>query len=307
MDETYVVSDEKQQLFDKLLELLSQFDKVCNEYGIKYYVFAGTMLGAIRHNGFIPWDDDVDVFLPRKDYNRLKAVMKNHELEAPFFFQSPETDIGYPKGFCRLRNSDTTEIPYDDVAMNCNRGIFIDIFPIDKVPDDENLFKKQIKKLKRIRLFMNSHARYYSGFGAQYTTNVKKIAYYLSVPLFKLHIITMKRLFEKYEKVASMYENKETKKCGTITFSFDNPRFIYETNCFIGGVLKHNFEMIKVPIPEKYDNILKHTYGDYMTPVQAPTEHGELVFSSTIPYTQYVKSHMEELKQRWITQTEGYK
>ena len=156
----YVIAPERRQLFDVLLDLLNEFNRVCAEHNITYYAFGGTLLGAIRHKGFIPWDDDVDIIVPRKDYDKLKKIADRGAFLRPYFFQSPSTDAGYPKGFCRLRNSSTTEIPFDDVAMKCNRGIFIDIFPLDVVPDDERKFLRQKKKLTKIRQFLNSYARY---------------------------------------------------------------------------------------------------------------------------------------------------
>ena len=301
----YVVSSEKQELFNKLLGLLIEFNRVCTKYNIKYFVFAGTMLGAIRHKGFIPWDDDVDIIMPRADYDRLKTIVtKKKCFKEPYFFQNPVTDQGYPKGFCRLRNSNTTEIPYDDVAMNCNRGIFIDIFPLDILPNNKIKQKIMIKRLHTIRLIMNSYARYYSGFGTVGTTKMKALAYYCSLPLFKCGFITMKSLYSKYEKIASKYKNTDGKLAGTIVFSYDNPRFIFNRKWWESDTIWVNFESIKVPIPKEYDNLLKHSYGDYMTPVQEPTNHGDLLFSTTIPYEVFIKKNFNHLKRGWYRQTE---
>ena len=102
-----LVNNDKQQLNHILVELLRTLDEVCQRYKIKYFVFAGTMLGAIRHKGIIPWDDDVDVVLWREDYNRLMQVADEGAFQPPFFFQNPKTDPGFPKGYCRLRNSNS--------------------------------------------------------------------------------------------------------------------------------------------------------------------------------------------------------
>lgn len=300
----YVITPEKQGLFDELLCLLKEFDRVCTENNIKYFVFAGTMLGAIRHKGFIPWDDDVDVIMFREDYDKLKLLADGGVFKEPFFFQNPSTDKGYPKGFCRLRNSNTTEIPFDDVAMNCNRGIFIDIFPLDVVPDDEGEMQKQLKKLRMIRLFMNSFARYYSGFGVTGTTKVKAIAYYLTLPLFKVGLLSMDKLYRKYETIASQYKDCEEKRIGTIAFSFDEKRFIFQRELWESSVIRVQFEDILVPVPEEYDALLRHSYGDYMIPVQEPTNHGELLFSTAIPYKQFIEEHFDELREGWYKKTE---
>lgn len=300
----YEISNEKRGLFGKLLDLLKEFNRVCEENDIKYFVFAGTMLGAIRHKGFIPWDDDVDVIVPRADYDKLKRIAEGNVFKEPYFFQSPSTDKGYPKGFCRLRNSDTTGLPYDDVAMKCNRGIFLDIFPLDVLPDDEKEKRKQIKKLRNTRLLMNSFARYYSGFGTMGTTRTKAVAYYLSLPLFKFGLLSMNKLFQKYERVASRYKDSNGKYAGSIAFSFENPRFIFERKWWESKVVLVDFEDIKVPVPENYDTLLKHSYGDYMTPVQEPTNHGTLLYSIDMPYDEFIKRHFDELKAGWYKQTE---
>ena len=302
--ENYIVTEEKQALFDKLLDLLVVFDRVCKEHELKYFIAYGTLLGAIRHNGFIPWDDDVDVCMPREDYNRLKKVAAEGAFEFPYFFQDPSTDEGYPKGFSRIRNSLTAEIPFDDVAMKCNRGIFLDIFPIDNIPDDKELFRKQIKKMQLLRLFMNSYARYYSGYGSQNTTKVKKIAYHVSCVLFKTKILTMDRLYKKFDKTAQMYNGTKCKLCGTIASDFDDETVRFNTEWFEEGYVSHVFENTELMIPEFYDKMLKVTYGDYMKPVQAPSGHGELIYSTTVPYEQFFRENEEYLTKRWKQQTE---
>lgn len=301
------ISSKKQSLFDALLDLLAEYDRVCSEYNLKYYAYGGTMLGAVRHKGFIPWDDDIDVTMPRDDYNKLKELAKRGIFKEPYFFQNSETDIGFPRGISRLRNSNTTAIPYDDVAMNCNKGVFLSIFPLDIIPDDDKLARKQIKKLQTIRLFMNSFARYYSGFGAEGTTFVKKIAYHVSVLLFKLKILTVPRLNDAFEKTAACYNHTQNGRVGLITVAFNDKRNTHKRDLFEGNTIWSDFETTKIPIPEHYDKILSHIYGDYMIPVQAPTEHGDMLYSTTVNYKQFQKEHAEELKAGWLAQTETKK
>lgn len=300
----YEITEEKRQLFEVMLGLITEFSRVCKENGIKWYVFAGTMLGAIRHKGFIPWDDDVDVILFREDYEKLKKVAENGAFKEPYFFQNPKTDKGYPKCFCRLRNSQTTELPFMDFSMNCNRGIFIDIFPLDVVPDDQNEYQKQMKQLKSVRLVINSYSRYYSGLGTIGTTKIKAIAYYCSLLLFKTKILTPGRLYERIEKILSRYSDTDAKRIGAIALLFDHNRFIYPKELWEGDTIWCDFESIKVPVPERYDEILRHSYGDYMKPVQEQTNHGEILFSTTIPYSKFIEDNYEELKKQWYKYTE---
>ena len=289
---------QKQKLFVKLLDLLVVLNDVCTQNGIKYYVFAGTMLGAVRHKGFIPWDDDIDIVIPREGYNKLKKVALEGAFKFPYFLQDSDTDIGYPKGYCRLRNSNTTEIPIIDVYERCNHGVFIDIFPLDNVPDDDRLLQKQIQQLSRIRTLMRVYSRYYSGVGAVGASVLQRIAYNIVVLLFKVNILNISDLYKKFEKIATKYSTSLTKRVGTVAGTLDNHRFIYEKRLWNSKVVWLDFENIKVPVPETYDEILRHTYGDYMVPKQENNLHGETLFSATIPYKDFMKMHEQELLEK---------
>lgn len=300
---SYIDNSDKQQLNEKLVELLVVLNNVCNKYNIQYFVFAGTMLGAVRHHGIIPWDDDVDVILPRDDYNKLIKVSLEGAFKHPYFLQNPNTDIGFPKGYCRLRNSETTEIPIVDVYEKCNHGIFIDIFPLDKLPDDEKKFKNQIRKLKVYRMFMNVFSRYYSGIGTAGASITQIIAYRVISMLFKMKLLNNQNLYNKYDKTASKYSSVKCRRVGTIAGLFDNPRFIFSSSLWESKTVWVDFENIKVPIPESYDAILRHTYGDYMIPKQENNNHGETFFSATLPYDVFLRKYGATLMKKRFDMT----
>ena len=276
---------------------------ICDRNGITYYLSSGTLLGAVRHNGFIPWDDDIDVVLHREDYNKLKHLAKKGVFSTPYFFQNPNTDIGFPKGYCRLRNSDTTEIPIMDVYEKCNHGVFIDIFPLDNIPDNVLLYKKQLGKMKKIRSIMNAYSRYHSGVGAMGGSGKEKIAYSLISVLFKLNILKMPTLYDKYDKIASKFSDISTKRVGTIAGTFDNERFIFDSKLWDAKTILIPFEDIKVPIPESYDEILKNSYGNYMTPKREKTNHGETFFSVAVPYKLFIEENKEMLMKKRFEKT----
>ena len=146
-----VTSDTKKQ-WAVCLDLLAEFDRVCTENNIQYFAGYGTLIGAMRHGGFIPWDDDIDLVMPRIEYEKLRKIAPT-EFRQPYFFQTEETDIGFSRPFARLRNSNTTAIQKieDYGSVIYNQGIFIDVFPLDNFPDDEdeqNRFKAEMMALR---------------------------------------------------------------------------------------------------------------------------------------------------------------
>ena len=112
----YTISHEMKEIWAVELDLLVEFDRVCKENGLKYFASCGTKLGAVRHHGFIPWDDDVDVMMLRDEYDKLCKIAP--QLFAyPYFFQTEETDKGSARGHAQLRNSKTTAILKSEASM----------------------------------------------------------------------------------------------------------------------------------------------------------------------------------------------
>ena len=149
----YKVTQQMKEIWAVELDLLSEFDRVCTKYNIKYFACGGTLLGAIRHHGFIPWDDDIDLAMARKDYEKLCEVAPK-EFVHPYFFQTEYTDPGSLRGHAQLRNSITTGILKEEYPLRkkINQGIFIDIFPLDGVPEDHTKYtalEQQVVELKK--------------------------------------------------------------------------------------------------------------------------------------------------------------
>lgn len=136
--EGYLVSAKMKELWAVQLDLLCEFDRVCKKYNLKYILEHGTLLGAIRHKGYIPWDDDLDVSMLREDYDKLVEVGAK-EFREPYFFQNRDYN-GYDTALARLRRSGTTFIMMANTKHNTsyNQGIFIDIFVFDKMPNNKH-------------------------------------------------------------------------------------------------------------------------------------------------------------------------
>lgn len=127
----------------KILEIAFYFDEFCKKYDIEYYLMGGSALGAVRHHGFIPWDDDFDVCLERKEYDKLLKVAET-EFKHPYFFQNALTDQQFFIGYSRLRNSETTGIIKWNSDPNYNNGIYIDIYVLDGYTESKEKLNRQI-------------------------------------------------------------------------------------------------------------------------------------------------------------------
>ena len=123
------VTTERKKLWAILLDLTLEFDRVCKKHGLTYFLWSGSMLGAVRHNGFIPWDDDIDVIMPRKDYERF--LLLGDEFKDPYFFQTPYTDPECCYSFVKIRNCLTTGVVDLFKYQNFNHGIWLSIMPLD--------------------------------------------------------------------------------------------------------------------------------------------------------------------------------
>lgn len=116
----------------RILETLKAVDNVCREHNLRYYIWAGTMIGAVRHKGFIPWDDDLDIAMPRPDYDRLIEHAAEW-LPKPYEMVCAENDGVYPLPFAKIQDADTTLI--ERMHLKYLGGIYLDVFPIDGVPE----------------------------------------------------------------------------------------------------------------------------------------------------------------------------
>lgn len=156
----YVASAEMKEVQAIELDLLRRFLEYCQANNLRCWAEGGTLLGAVRHKGFIPWDDDVDLMMPREDYDRMCQTIGNKGIEAPYFLQTAYSDVDYHRGHAQFRRSDTTAIRPSDCFQPFNQGIFIDIFPLEAVPDDQEAlhraYRSALKTLKFLKA-KNTH------------------------------------------------------------------------------------------------------------------------------------------------------
>lgn len=273
----YLVKAEMKKVWAVELDLLQRFIEHCRRHNLRCWVEGGTLLGAVRHKGFIPWDDDVDLAMPREDYDRLCQI-GNEGLEPPYFMQTAYSDVDYFRAHAQFRRSDTAAIRPSDCFQPFNQGIFIDIFPLDAAPDDMELVAAARKRSVKIFKFLKSKNTHCLSSGrlllifrklrARYT--VKKVGWTY--------------IYRKAEDEMRALAKHPHTRVGEITTLGLKP--LWNIDCFKETVWLP-FENIMVPAPGDYDYFLRQEFGDnYMTPIQAPSAHGELIFSTDRCYTE---------------------
>lgn len=284
----FVVTKKRKKIWAIEIDLLNELLKICKKYNIKVIVYGGTLLGAIRHKGMIPWDDDIDVALTRPEYEKLCKVATD-ELKYPYFFQTALTDRKFFCGYARLRNSLTTGLIKGMESPQYNNGIYIDIFVLDGYIEDENLANEQSKK----RIYVSKLANAYN-MTCRSRNPIKKIALFFlsSIMSFTYNrFVSYRQIVEKYNKILNQYTDK-TDRLSLMTHHKNIYSKYWCKKKDLEDIIYIDFENIKVPIPHNYDSILSNTYGNYMDfpPVEKRgTWHNIIQFDPDVPYVDYIK------------------
>lgn len=257
-----------------LLEILKYIDKICKKNKLRYYLIYGSCIGAIRHNGFIPWDDDLDIAMPLEDYEKFCSILKGSK-NKKYFLQTRETDKNYYLDFAKVRDTETTLIDeYNYDKMDIVLGTYIDIFPLVGVP--KSRFKKLIQKINRALFFATDRS--------MINNRIIKAIFDLIVKVIGKKTIR-KICFENMMK----YSCEECEEWFSI-FGEYYDEDIHPKKYYGQGKIV-DFEDIRVPVPENYDHYLKKLYGNYM---QLPDKskrkpsHSIRILDLKNPYTKYI-------------------
>lgn len=238
------------------LTILREVKRICEYYGIKYYLTAGTLLGAVRHNGFIPWDDDIDVAMPREDYDRFINVCKA-ELSNRFFLQNSYIEKCYPFYFSKIRINGTEVHEQIFEGIEINKGIYIDIFPLDVCPKNPDKAKFQFKMVRLLT------CAYIGRVNKNYCFEYKKSYVFLVYRILKLMPCALIRWLRKTVAEAPAIFGSCGCLCtldGTHDYpaeTYDRPWFREQTELLFEGEL--------YPVPVGWHDLLANMYGDYMT------------------------------------------
>ena len=248
---------------DIVFDLLVKFDEICTHYGLKYSLVGGSLLGAVRYNDFIPWDDDCDVCLSRSDYEIL--LSHQDEIESSFEnykFLSCRTNKIYAYPFCKLYRKDTfvADKDYKPVVY----GAYIDIFPIDGAPEDKIVREKVARKIR----FLSSCAEITTWNQVKSFTLLERCIFRIETFFPRIFYKQLRRIFPKRaEQEAAKYQIEDYPYCGCLVWGYGWEKEIMPKEVFFPfdkKILFHGKLFSCLSQPEVY---LKNIYGeDFMTP-----------------------------------------
>ncbi len=251
---------ELQKLHDLELEIAAEIKRICEKHRIRYFMIAGTLLGAVRHKGFIPWDEDMDFGMLRADFDRFVETCENELDQEKFFLQTEETDPGYTYAFAKIRLNGTRIVEGLSRDAAAHQGIFVDIFPFDNVPDNRLLRKLHERERYVWKNMLAVKLGYHNG---------QKRAKSLQKLLGRTAAVLPAGFIRKQkERAFTRYNGRKTQMVVTAEGSY---RYYREMIPY-----RYTQKLCRMPFADTefftfaaYDAYLKDMYGDYM---QMPSE-----------------------------------
>ena len=296
MDLDYVVSEETKKLWAVELSLFEKFKEICNKWNLTYYAADGTLLGAVRHKGFIPWDDDMDFWMLWPDYKKLMEVAPK-ECGFPFVFQGIYSDPYSMVVASRLRRSDTTGFTkweYENIGPEHDLGVFIDIFPLFYVPDSEEERAEQKENVMHLWRCIHGHDALilqkkgkiinekYLSFIPEYLELCKKRG------ISAVDDFDITWLKEEYLEACTGTGTK-TSSVGVTATRCHDPHQMWDLEWFEHSV-KIAFENTTINCPGEYEKVLEREYGDWRTPIMGGSEHEMFAVDTETPWKRYLEN-----------------
>lgn len=237
-----------------LLEMLMEIDRICRKYNIKYSLDGGTLLGAVRHGGFIPWDDDIDVIMTREEYQKFYRACKNDLDKSKFFLQEYRTDPYYRWGYEKLRRKGTEFVRLGQEHTKGKTGLFVDIFVADNVPDNMIIRRLHLFACFLIRKLL------YAEVGMENADSLLLRRWYRLL----YRTIPRNTVFKWRNQIARKCNKKKTELVRHMTFPYKLSRYGMPGSCF-DEMQDMEFEGFTFRAFKDYDKYLTALYGDYMS------------------------------------------
>lgn len=267
----HLVTAETKKLWAVEMDLAKKLLGVCKKHNLKIWATGGTLIGAVRHKGFIPWDDDIDFCMMREDYDRLMEIGPT-EFKEPYFFQSFYTDPHAWEGITKIRRSDTAMIENGyNYHKDFNRGIFIDVLVMDGLPDNLEDFAEKYQKIKTDSRLLENYRM------------LNPRAYPLKVKirhaLIDAYVLLRNpyKIRKKIEELLKSYSIAENEYCGLIEFysleGYDFSKFKRRNKHYYDETVWLPFHDMQIPAPKGYHELLTDLFGDYMKPVKGAQSH----------------------------------
>ena len=269
----YEVSSLMKRCWAAQMEVLEQFDEICRKLGIKYYAAYGTLLGAVRHKGFIPWDDDIDIWLLREDMERFLKETKESLVEKGLELVTPYSDRDYHNLCFRVINTRQSRVDQDFLMKYWMFPFMagVDLMPLDYVPRREN----DRELLRTLYLSANKLGIHWHNKAVSMEEKLEtyqQLAELIGVPMVEESAVEA-HLWKLSDRIGAMYTAKDADQVATLVFYYKNSRKIFDKKWFEKTVYM-DFEGFKIPCPSGYKEVLSAEFGDdYMTPVRVYETH----------------------------------
>lgn len=260
-----------------IIDVLSAFIRICEAQGLRYFCAGGTAIGAVRHQGMIPWDDDIDVFMPRPDYDRFLRLAAQSMPEG-YEVLSPYATKDYPMYFAKMCNARTTLL--ENERIPCVFGLYIDIFPLDGAYEDVETCYREKRRFKRLMNKLEAVSTHNS-FGEYVGLLTKRREwgrFAVKTVAFCCRSWLRRWLLKQMDSIA--YGHDYALSSRVVTYSGAYQRQEIYPKAWLETPQMFAFEGLMVNLPHDYDAYLRHFFGDYMTlpPVEQRASHHQKVF-----------------------------
>lgn len=281
---SFLVTTDRKKIWNKEIELLLEVDRICKKYAIPYFAINGTLLGAARHQGFIPWNDCIEVAMIRPDYMRFLQDA-SQEISTPYFLQNAYTDTRIIN-WSKLMDDRTSAI--EDWENDCfHQGMFVDIFPMDAVTDGTERGSLIDEMSKELWMCVLSPQLVAEGLNNGTVTHVPKQL------LERIIEMTLSERMHVYEDFCTKHFDESSQVFFQMDYWGNRSKSISKDA--FSSISYMDFEQIKVPVLSGYDEFLTQVYGQWRTPTHIPTGHEGALMSTDIPYEVMLKNINRDL------------